>query len=88
MDNKDMLGTINISNRKSVKVDGVESVNGFDENYVSLSTRLGKLVIEGHNLKIENLSKENENICVTGTIDSVFYVDGKERTSIFKSIFK
>lgn len=88
MDNKDMLGTINISNRKSVKVDGVESVNGFDENYVSLSTRLGKLVIEGHNLKIENLSKENENICVTGTIDSVFYVDGKERTGIFKSIFK
>lgn len=88
MDNKDALGTINILNRKSVKVDGVECVNGFDENYVSLSTKLGKLVIEGHNLKIENLSKENENIYVSGTIDNVFYVDSKEKSGILKNIFK
>ena len=85
---KTLAGTVNIFDRKSITVDGVESILGFDDTYVSLSTKLGKMIIEGENLKVENLSKEDENIFVTGKINSVFYTEEKAKSSLLNRIFK
>ena len=88
MEEKVFRGTVNIIDRKSIEIDGVESIDGFDEGYVALSTNLGRTIIEGQNLKIENLSKERETIYVTGKINSIFFAEQKPRTSIIKRLFK
>ena len=68
MDEREINGTTVIKDRKSISLDGVESIDGFDETYISLSTNLGKMIIEGKTLKVENLSKESGNIYITGHI--------------------
>ena len=88
MEEKVLRGTVTIINRKSIEIDGVESIDGFDEGYVALSTNLGKTIVEGENLKVVNLSKENETICVTGKIDSVFFAEQKPRSDIAKRLFR
>ena len=88
MEEKEFCGTVNITNRKSIEIDGVESINGFDAGYVALSTKLGKTIIEGQNLKVENMSKENGSIYITGKIDSVFFAEQKPHSSIAKRLFK
>ncbi len=88
MDEKMLVGTATIKDRKSVRLDGVESIDGFDESYISLSTSLGKMVIEGKSLKVENLSSDSGEIVINGHIDSLFYVDQKlKKNSIFR-LFK
>ena len=68
-----------IRSRKEIQIDGVNSVRAFDENGVILDTRGGKVVVEGGELKIENLDKSTGKILVVGRIDGVFYPNFKEK---------
>lgn len=78
-----------IKERSSVTVDGVENVLGFDESYVALSSVAGKIIIEGQGLKIENLSKENGEILISGRISGVLYEEAKSSPKGFLArIFK
>ncbi|MBO5907202.1 MAG: YabP/YqfC family sporulation protein [Clostridia bacterium] len=77
-----------VNERKSVKMNGVKNVIGFDEGYVTLDTSLGRVSIEGRELKIESLTKENGEIYITGNVSGVYYSDPKESTTIFKKMFK
>ena len=51
---------------------GVNDIRGFDEGYVSLDTKSGKVTLEGKDMKIESLSKEDGHIFVSGDISGVF----------------
>lgn len=82
------VGTLTVKERKSVTLDGVRNVEGFDESYVSLATESGKVVIEGHDLKIESLTKEDGAIFVTGKINGVYFSDEKPVKSVFARLFK
>ena len=77
-----------IRERSNVTIDGVENVLGFDESYVSLMTVVGRIVVEGRELKIESLSKENGEISVIGKIDGVFYTEEKGAKGVLARIFK
>lgn len=77
-------GKIIITDRKSTVLDGVENVLSFDESYITLSTSLGELNIEGDGLKIENLSKESGEITVSGRICALYY---KEKKSKKRKVF-
>ena len=80
--------TIIIKERSSVKIDGVENVLGFDESYVSLMTVAGKIIVEGENLKIESLTKENGEIVISGKISAAFYEEQKGAKGLLSKIFK
>ncbi len=80
-------GTLIIKERKCVTLDKVKNVEGFDESYVSLSTESGKVVIEGHELKIESLTKENGAILITGKINGVYFSDEKAVKGVFAKLF-
>ena len=56
----------------SFTMDGVNDIRGFDEGDVSLDTKSGKITVEGKDLKIESLSKEDGHIFVSGDISGVF----------------
>ena len=87
MEEKDFRGTLVLKDRKSVTLDGVKNVIGFDESYVSLESESGKVTIEGGGLKIESLSKEDGVIFVSGTISGIFYSEEKSAKSVFAKLF-
>lgn len=68
-----------ISNRNSVEIDNTSSVRAFDEDGVVLDTSLGKIAVEGHELKIENFEKATGRILITGSITGVFYLEKSDK---------
>ena len=70
---------ISVIDRKSVEIDNVSSVRAFDEDGVLLETPLGKISVEGKELKIENFEKSSAKILITGNIIGVFYLEKAEK---------
>ena len=78
---------INIKDRKCISLDGVINIERFDEKCVSLLSEAGKIEIEGENLKIESLSKDDGTIVVNGSIEGVYYCKEKFDQGFFKRLF-
>ncbi len=81
-------GILMIEDRKNVSVSGVKSIIGFGEDYVTLETDLGRLIIEGEGMKIESLEKSEGTINITGLISSAYYSEMKSREGLFSTLFK
>ena len=80
--------TITVNDRKSISINSVINVLNFDETYVCVMTELGKVIVEGEDLKIESLGKDEGVIYVIGTINGVYYPAVRnDKHSVFK-IFK
>ena len=79
---------IYIKNKNEIKLNGVLSVDSFDEDFLTLDTELGQLVIEGKNLKIESLAKENREILIKGDFCGLFYKERKIEKGFLSKIFK
>ena len=78
-----------ITDRRELCINGVDRVLGFDDNYVLLDSKEGRITIEGGGLAIESLDKESGELIIKGKISAVIYSDAKaERKSIFERIFK
>ena len=88
MNNNEYTGKLIIDKRKSLSLDGVENVSAFDEGYVALETKEGKMVVEGDGLKIESLDKTSGSILLSGVISGVFYSDDGKEKGFFKKLFK
>ncbi len=76
-----------IEDRKNVSVSGVKSIIGFGDDYVSLETDLGRLLIEGEGMKIESLEKAEGTVCITGLISSTYYSELKSRSGFISKLF-
>ena len=70
---------ISVIDRKSVEIDNVLSVRAFDEDGVLLETPLGKISVEGSELKIENFEKASTKILISGNIIGVFYLEKSQK---------
>ncbi len=75
-----------IKDRKLLTVDGVKNVQSFGEDYLRIETVLGILNIEGSELKIESLTKEDGKIRVVGNISGAFYENQKTKRGFFSGI--
>ena len=75
-----------IKDRKLLTVDGVKNVQSFGEDYLRIETVLGILNIEGSELKIESLTKEDGKIRVVGNISGIFYENPKMKKGFFSGI--
>ena len=87
-DTKVLKGNLTVKDRKSVSLDCVSNIEGFDDTYISLSTALGRTVIEGKGLKVESLSKESGSIYITGHINAIYYSEPKASRPLLSRIFK
>lgn len=65
--------SLSLSDRRRLTVSGVEDVDRFDEDAVSLVTCAGTLNVRGSGLKIEKLSLDGGELVVEGRIDSLDY---------------
>ncbi len=75
--------TVKLDGRKHLEIDGVDSVIAFDEEFVVMSTSMGRLEIEGTEMRIEDLSKGNSKIQIAGTINRISYVAETKKRRLF-----
>ena len=79
---------LELKNRERLSVDAVENVEHFSPAEILLKTAFGRLKICGGALKLEDLSKQNGGILLTGRIDSLCFSENKQKRSFFKDILK
>ncbi len=79
-----------LKDRRALSVDAVENIENFDGESITLNTRLGVLFVEGENLRVENLSREDGKIYIVGKITGMYYTGDSEKQNkgFFKRIFK
>ena len=83
MDNVNNHQTVVLKDRSDLLIDGVENIITFDETYVALETSSGKLNIEGNDLKVDSLCKEDGKIHIIGSVKGIFYsTDGGKKSGI------
>ena len=82
------VGTVKIVIGKSFSMSGVNDIRGFDEGIVVLDTQSGRVNIEGKDLKIESLSKEDGKILVSGNVQGVYlYTQENKKRGFFARLF-
>lgn len=79
------LQTALIEQQKKITVTGVESVDSFSAQQISLTLDNGKAVVSGENLKIVNFSKSNGNFSAVGKIAGIRFIEKKQK--IVKRLF-
>jgi sporulation protein YabP len=60
-------------NRSRVELDGIIDVESFTDQYVIAESALGKISLDGEELKIESFSAEMGKLVVNGKFDSIYY---------------
>lgn len=67
--------SINIQNRKTMVLNGIEDVVNFDEYSILMQTVLGTLSVDGNGLHIVKLNVDNGEVIIEGDINGMFYLD-------------
>lgn len=86
-DNVTLKQELVIKDGKTLTLDGVVSVDSLSEDYLCVQTIAGSISVEGENLKIDSLTKEDGKIKVLGKITGVFYKDTPVKQGMFKKLF-
>lgn len=82
--------SIQLEDRKKLCLTGVVEVMSFNDEKIILNTVLGKLKIDGRNLKMDKLDVKNGDVIIDGYIESMIYggkVKVKRKKKILKRIF-
>ena len=88
---QDNKSSLNLENRKKLTLSGVVEVMSFDEEKISLTTKLGNLTIKGEELKMNKLDVQNGDVIIIGNIASMVYngkVTKKSGESLLSKLFK
>lgn len=77
-----------LNNRKSLSLTGVKDIGKFDDHDIMVMTNQGNLKISGNNLKIGKLCIESGQLELSGTVNSMSYIDStKMGSNFFKKLF-
>lgn len=82
---------LSLENRKKLIITGVIEVINFDEEKISLNTKLGNLSIKGEGLKMNKLDVQNGDVIINGSIASIIYSGksvSKNKGNLIKRIFQ
>ncbi len=79
--------TVSVTDRSSAQLTGVEEVISYDENNIVMQTSLGQLTLDGEGLNIVQLNLNEGIVSVNGRIDAFYYMEQKEKKSLFSRIF-
>ena len=83
-----MENKVCLINRKNLSLTGIEKVVGINENSLLANVEGGVLSVSGQNMEVKRLDVESGNLEIEGKIDSIKYLDKKEKLSLLKRIFK
>ena len=77
---------LTLNQRNNLTMTGVTEVVSFDENAVVVQTDLGRLLIQGQELKLKTLSPEVGLVEVNGNVCALIYEEPK-RGGILRRLF-
>lgn len=80
--------SIMLDARAKLSMTGIEDVNGFNEETVSVKTTCGTLIIKGEKLHIEKLNLETGDVVIDGRINSMQYLGSEVSRSRLSKLFK
>lgn len=69
---------LTLNERKNLTMTGVTEVVSFDEAEIVLQTGLGRLVVQGQELQLKNLSLEGGQVAVDGKICGLSYEEVRQ----------
>lgn len=68
-----MSADIIVKERQGLSMTAVSEVLSFDSDFITVMTTLGKVEIEGEDLKILAMSSDTGTLNVVGRVDGVYY---------------
>ena len=77
--NEEFKSSLNLEDRKVLVMNGVLEVLNFNDEKITLNTKLGALGIKGKNLRVKKLDLENSEIIIHGYVDSLIYSGSKAK---------
>jgi len=83
--------SLSLENRNKLTLTGIVEVISFDDQKISLNTKLGNLSIKGEGLKMNKLDVQNGDVIIMGTVSSMIYSGKnvvKNKENIIKRIFQ
>ena len=79
---------INLINKKELTVGGTNKVISLKPDLIQLDTVLGGLIISGQNLELIKLDNITNRAEIKGEINSLKFIENKEKQPFFRKIFK
>ena len=84
--------TVNVVKRNSINISGVRKIDNFSDKEFLLETIMGYMNIKGSDLEIIKIDTYQGDVSIKGKIDSITYIDDKNKKnkeeSIFSRLFK
>ena len=78
---------ISVTDRSSALLTGVAEVISYDENNIVMLTNMGQLTLDGEGLNIVQLNLGEGNVSVDGRINAFYYMEQREKKSLFSRLF-
>lgn len=75
-----------IKDKKALSLNSVVNILDFSDLEMTIETLFGTVVIEGEDMKIESLSKDDGIINVIGRIEGFYYKKQREKKSLFSKV--
>ena len=80
--------TVVLTDKCDLVIDCVQNIVSFDDTFVALQTQGGRINVEGSELRVDSLQKENGKIHIIGNISGVFYSKEGIKQKAFSKLFK
>lgn len=89
MENKDTREQLLVlSNRKNLSVSGTNKIISLKPDLIQLDTNFGGLQIMGENLELVKLDNTTTRAEISGTINSLKFLQSKNKEPLLRKIFK
>lgn len=79
--------SLQLKQRKQLSVTGVSEVVSFEDDAVVLQTGLGRLIVQGQQLQLKNLSLEGGQVAVEGSIAALIYEEPRQSRTWRQRLF-
>lgn len=86
MSNQIENNTLTLESQKKISMTGVDSVDGFSEQYINLTVSGKRVKITGENIKITSFNKQSGTLSADGLFFEIKY--GSKKKPILKRILK
>lgn len=77
-----------LSNRQNLSVSGTNKIVSLKTDLIQLDTIFGGLIISGQNLELVKLDNTSTRAEISGSIDSLKFIESKNKEHFFRKIFK
>lgn len=82
---------VKMTDRKTIYLTGIKKIVSFDNEEFLMESNMGVILLKGENLELIKLDTADGNVKIKGKINSLSYVEGKEKNkeeSLISKLFK